>query len=173
MVARSRDVDLSRLTTKQSNLSFKIPMDQVQIYRNIFLEKASAILDRTLVIFSRVTGLSYEASQIVLLVIICYLVGIWILIKIHRKLVRRKVNAQKECTFEYDNILYLIAQEEYKNQGLTSTSPIHELMNGKHKDYLNNHGLLVDAVRKLEAETKHILFTPEMEKKILRLRKKI
>lgn len=155
-------------------------MDQVQIYRDIFLDhgaarlwKANAIIDRAIVIFSRITGMSYEASQILLLVIICYLIGLRILVKIHRKLFRRKVNAQKACTFEYDNILYLIAQEEYKNQGLASTSPIHELFNAKNKDYLKNHKLLVDAIRKLEAETKHILFTPEMEKKILKLRKKI
>ena len=95
------------------------------------------------------------------------------MVKIHRKLFKRKINAQKECTLEYDNILYLIAQEEYKNQDLASTTPIHELFNAKHKDYLRNHKLLVDAIRKLEAETKHILFTPEMEKKILKLRKKI
>jgi len=62
--------------------------------------------------------MSYEASQILLLVIICYIVGLRILIKIHRKLFRRKINAQKECTLEYDNILYLIAQEEYKTNSV-------------------------------------------------------
>ena len=148
-------------------------MDQVQIYRDIFLEKAGIVIDRAIVIFSRITWMSYEASQILLLVIICYIVGLRILVKIHRKLFRRKINAQKECTLEYDNILYLIAQEEYKNQGLTSTTPIHELFNAKHKDYLQHHTLIIDSIRKLEAETKHILFTPEMEKEILKLRKKI
>lgn len=148
-------------------------MDQVQIYRDIFLEKASAIIDRAILIFSRITGLSNEMSQLVLLIIICYVVGIYILIKIHRKLFKRKINAQKACTLEYDNILYLIAQEEYKNQGMTSTSPIHELMSAHHQNYLQNHTLIIDAIRKLETETKHILFTPEMEKKIISLRKKI
>jgi len=46
-------------------------------------------------------------------------------------------------------------------------------MNAKHKNYLQNHALIIDSIRKLEAETKHILFTPEMEKKIISLRKKI
>lgn len=166
-------------------------MNQIQIYRNIFIEKAGAVIDRAIVIFSRMTGLSYEMSQIVLIVIICYLVWIYILVKIHRKLFKRKINAQKACVFEYDNILYLIAQEEQKTNsvpletkgnpaqlgkgglGGICTSPIHELMNAKHKNYLQNHQLIIDAIRKLEAETKHILFTPEMEKKIISLRKKI
>ena len=165
-------------------------MDQVQIYRDIFLEKAGIVIDRAIVIFSRITWMSYEASQILLLVIICYIVGLRILIKIHRKLFRRKINAQKECTLEYDNILYLIAQEEYKTnsvltwdqressaagqrEGWKGFSPIHELFNAKHKDYLQHHTLIIDSIRKLEAETKHILFTPEMEKEILKLRKKI
>jgi hypothetical protein len=101
------------------------------------------------------------------------------LVKIHRKLFKRKINAQKECTLEYDNILYLIAQEEYNNAPSIlegergSNSPIHELMNAKHKNYLQNHTLIIDAIRKLETETKHILFTPEMEKRIISLRKKI
>jgi len=157
-------------------------MDQVQIYRDIFLEKASAVIDRAVLIFSRITGLSNEMSQLVLLIIICYVIGIYILIKIHRKLFKRKINAQKACTLEYDNILYLIAQEEYKNNitpigrgqgGVQTTSPIHELMSAHHQNYLQNHTLIIDAIRKLETETKHILFTPEMEKKIISLRKKI
>jgi len=157
-------------------------MDQVQIYRSIFLERTLPIIDRAIVIFSRITGLSNEMSQLVLLIIICYVIGIYILIKIHRKLFKRKINAQKACTLEYDNILYLIAQEEYKTNSIPvdkgglggiCTSPIHELMSAHHQNYLQNHTLIIDAIRKLETETKHILFTPEMEKKIISLRKKI
>jgi uncharacterized membrane protein len=118
-------------------------------------------------------------------------VGIYILIKIHRKLFKKKSEAQKACTFEYDNIIYLIAQEEYKtnsdplvlgpaqrgkggrSEAEGGFTPIHALFDTKHKNYLQNHDLILNAIRKLEVENKHILFTPEMEKKIISLRKKI
>lgn len=148
-------------------------MAQIQLYRNIFLENASASIERIILIFSRITGLSDKASQTVLLGIICYIIGIYIIFKIHRKLFKRKIAAQKECTFEYDHILYLIAQTEYSIQGEKSHSPIEELMNAKSKNYLKNHTILMEAIRRLEADTKQILFTPEMERKILVLRKKV
>lgn len=135
------------------------------------MTKIQAILDRILLIFSRITGLTPETSQIVLIVIISYIVWIYILIKIHRIFYKKKLKAQQECTLEYDTILYLIAQEEYKNQTQTSNSPIQKLF--ETKNYLQSHTLFIDAIKKLESETNHILLTPEMEKKIHSLKKKI
>ncbi|MBU0625897.1 hypothetical protein KKG31_06160 [Patescibacteria group bacterium] len=116
--------------------------------------------------------MEYIIAKAVLLGIVCYIIGFIILRKIHKSFLKKKINAQKQCTFEYDNILYLISKEEYKNQSQITNSPIKELFEQKQKNYLLHHDLILNAIRKLETETKQIIYTPEMEKKILRLRKK-
>lgn len=137
------------------------------------MEQFYAILDRIIVIFSRITWWSYDFSGVFLLVLVCYVAWLIVLVVIHRFLLRRKIKWQKACVREYDNIIYLIAQAEYKIQAPSSSSPLQQLFASKHKNYLANHQVIVDAIRKLEAETKQLIFTPEMEKHILKSRKKL
>lgn len=147
-------------------------METITSYRNIIIENLTMIIDRIITIFSRETGLSYENSQVTLLIIIEYIIGMIIFIKIHKIFLRKKIQAMKECTFAYDEIIYLIAKEEYNLQWNITNSPIQALIQTTNKNYFKNHAIIMDAIRELEAQNKHIIFTPEMEKKILTLRKK-
>jgi hypothetical protein len=140
---------------------------------NTFLLKTNDAINYIILIFSRITWLEIWLAQIVLISIICYLIVLFILSKIHHKIYKNYINAQRDCTYQYDNLIYIIAKEESINKADTTVNPIEDILKTPNKNYLDNHDIIINAVRKLETDTKQILLSPEMEKTILALRKKI
>lgn len=144
-------------------------MDQL----NEVLVKLTDILNYIVLIFSRITWLEIEIAQLAIIAIISYLAALIILWKIHQKILKKYLNTQKEYTYQYDKLIYIISKEEYTNQRDSSANPIKEILNTPIKNYIANHEIIINAVRKLESDTKQILLSPDTEKTINQLHKKI
>ena len=101
-------------------------------------------------IFVNVTGLPSATAEIVLWIILWYIVGLIILIPLHKALARLLRKRKEVLTWEYDTLRYLVAKAQKQSWVASTNKGITVLFDTTHPDYLHHHDIIRSEITNIE-----------------------
>lgn len=122
-----------------------------------------------------VTNITWRESgkaEIVLLIVIWYAVIFFLLIRIHRKLLKKHKKIYENIVALYDTIRYQVARAQYGNEAIQTSKWIDTIIHSDHKNYLANAAGIKQTLLDIEQKFGQQIITADQWKTIAKQTKK-
>ena len=123
-------------------------------------------------IMTNITWRESNESEIVLLAILWYIVILLLLIRIHRKLLRKHKKIHENIVALYDTIRYQVARAQYGNETIQANKWIDIILTSDHKNYLANAKTIKQEIIDIEQKLGQQIITDNQRKIITKQSKK-
>jgi len=123
-------------------------------------------------IMTNISGLQNTEAEILLIVILWYIVGLLLLVFIHRKISKKHKSIHENIIFLYDTIRYQVAKMQYENPAIQDSKGIKVVMESEHKNYLANIKAIKEEILSIEQKLGQQIVSDDQWKKISQQNKK-
>lgn len=105
-------------------------------------------------------------SEIIVLSILWYIVFLFLLLFIHRKIIKKHKKVHENIIFLYDSIRYQVSKAQYGNSAIQQSSGIDIIIKNKHKNYLQHSKEIQEEIDKIEQQLGEKIGTENQQKTI-------
>lgn len=123
-------------------------------------------------IITNITWRESGKAEIILLAILWYIVVILLLVRIHRKLLRKHKKIHENIVMLYDTIRYQVARTQYGNEAIQANKWINTILTADHKNYLANAATIKQEIIDIEQKLGQQIITDNQRKIITKQSKK-
>lgn len=123
-------------------------------------------------IMANISGRENTQAEILLLIILWYIVVFFLLIGIHRKLLRKHKKIHENIVTLYDTIRYQVAKAQYGNEAIQNSNGIKSIITSDHKNYLTNAATIKQELLTIEQTLGQQIITQDQRKIINKQTKK-
>jgi len=118
--------------------------------RNNIVTQLGIFRGKIVHIMANVSGRTEPKAEILLLAILWYIVLIFLLLFIHRRILRKHKKIHENLVFLYDTIRYQIAKAQYGNPAAQDSKGIKIVMESEHENYLANAKAIKEEIASIE-----------------------
>ncbi len=118
--------------------------------RNTILWYLNAFRGNIVHIMANISGQTEAKAGIILIGILAYIIGIVVLIILHRKITKRHKKIYENLTYLYDTIRYQVAKTQAGNPSIQDNKGIKVVIDTEHQNYLGNSKAIKEEINSLE-----------------------
>ena len=142
------------------------------------MENLNAFRGNIVHIIANISGRTEAKAGMILMGILGYIIGILVLIIIHRKITKRHKKIYENLTYLYDMIRYQVTRAQAGNPSIQDNKGIKVVVDVEHQNYLANSIAIKEEISSIEqkigqqivsAEQRTVLATQTKKKRVLML----
>jgi len=130
------------------------------------VEQLNIFRGKIIHIMANVSGRTEPKAEILLLVILWYIVLIFLLLFIHRRILRKHKKIHENLVFLYDTIRYQVAKAQYGNPAAQDSKWIKVVMESEHESYLANAKAIKEEIISIEQKLGQKIISDDQRKVI-------
>lgn len=134
--------------------------------RNTIIEQLNIFWKKILHIVVNMSWWTEVQSEIIVLSILGYLALLFLLLFIHRKIIKKHKKIYENIVFLYDTIRYQVTKAQYGNTAIQQNKWINLVLQSDHKNYLSHTKEIKEEIIAIEQQLGQQIITEDQRKNI-------